>query len=420
MILTFGYLGYPEMSTELCRILSIYHYNKENYNNGGYEDLFFKVEPFYDFYLEFAKKSGDQKAYYNALKNIKHITHAQFDYASAYEPDGKVDTEKMWQEIRILFEKMEKTTLDTRDSMKAEIESNPYIIDKYKKLLFKCLYDPFTMADQYGLLDFPKPICMLNPSDKALMDAFNKLNTDLNMVETIYAYSEICYQYILKGEDELYFKYSEEFGNVLGQLEDYHGKIDYLALSALSRYLMVCLSYYENEERVAVIISGCHMITEVVCDYIGDKWKNFDYITMKLCFYPIFRAFAIEELYAGLCEEEQTFMRYDSLCRELESFYQYLDKTWIGENHIVNDQWDANRNDGRLDGVFTKERQEEYLIKTQELIDAWKDEDHTKEEYQEKYKQFLDECFPVPEEDLDRLEMIEESIFKALRGKSNG
>lgn len=420
MILTFGYLGYPEMSTELCRILSIYHYNKENYNNGGYEDLFFKVEPFYDFYLEFAKKSGDQKAYYNALKNIKHITHAQFDYASAYEPDDKVDTEKMWQEIRILFEKMEKTTLDTRDSMKAEIESNPYIIDKYKKLLFKCLYDPFTMADQYGLLDFPKPICMLNPSDKALMDAFNKLNTDLNMVETIYAYSEICYQYILKGEDELYFKYSEEFGNVLGQLEDYHGKIDYLALSALSRYLMVCLSYYENEERVAVIISGCHMITEVVCDYIGDKWKNFDYITMKLCFYPIFRAFAIEELYAGLCEEEQTFMRYDSLCRELESFYQYLDKTWIGENHIVNDQWDANRNDGRLDGVFTKERQEEYLIKTQELIDAWKDEDHTKEEYQEKYKQFLDECFPVPEEDLDRLEMIEESIFKALRGESNG
>lgn len=420
MILTFGYLGYPEMSTELCRILSIYHYNKENYNNGGYEDLFFKVEPFYDFYLEFAKKSGDQKAYYNALKNIKHITHAQFDYASAYEPDDKVDTEKMWQEIRILFEKMEKTTIDTRDSMKAEIESNPYIIDKYKKLLFRCLYDPFTMADQYGLLDFPKPICMLNPSDEALMDAINKLNTDLNMVETIYAYSEICYQYILKGEDELYFKYSEEFGNVLTHLEDYHGKIDYLALSALSRYLMVCLSYYENEERVAVIISGCHMITKVVCDYIGDKWKNFDYITMKLCFYPIFRAFAIEELYAGLCEEEQTFMRYDSLCRELESLYQYLDKTWIGENHIVNDQRDANRNDGRLDGVFTKERQAEYLLKTQELIDAWKDEDHTKEEYQEKYKQFLDECFPVPEEDLDRLEMIEESIFKALRGESNG
>ena len=423
MILTFGYLGYPEMSTELCRILSIYHYNKENYNNGGYEDLFFKVEPFYDFYLEFAKKSGDQKAYYNALKNIKHITHAQFDYASAYEPDDKVDTEKMWQEIRILFEKMEKTTIDTRDSMKAEIESNPYIIDKYKKLLFRCLYDPFTMADQYGLLDFPKPICMLNPSDEALMDAFNKLNTDLNMVETIYAYSEICYQYILKGEDELYFKYSEEFGNVLGQLEDYHGKIDYLALSALSRYLMVCLSYYENEERVAVIISGCHMITEVVCDYIGDKWKNFDYITMKLCFYPIFRAFAIELSYAALCEEEQTFMRYDSLCRELESFYQYLDKTWIGENHIVNDQRDANRNDGRLDGVFTKERQAEYLLKTQELIDAWKDEDHTKEEYQEKYKQFLDECFPLAEddsEDLDIFEMIKESIFKGSRGESNG
>lgn len=423
VILTFGHLGYPEMSTELCRILSIYHYNKENYDKGGYDDLWFKVEPFYDFYLDYAKNSNDQKAYYNALKNMKHITHAQFDYTPAYEPYNKVDTEKMWQEIRILFEKMEKTTIDTRDSMKAEIESNPYIIDKYKKLLLKCLYDPFTMNDQYGLLDFPDPICMLNPSDEALMDAFNKLNTDLNMVETIYAYSEICYQYILKGEDELYLEYSEKFGDVLTHLEDYHGKIDYLALSALSRYLLICFNYYQDKKRVAVIISGCHMITKVVCDYIGERWKNFDYITMKLCYDSILRAFAIEEIYAGLCEEEQTFMRYDSLCRELESFYQYLDKTWIGENHIVNDQRDANRNDGRLDGVFTKERQAEYLLKTQELIDAWKDEDHTKEEYQEKYKQFLDECFPFPEyysEDKTAYEVILEKVIEGLKGDSNG
>lgn len=424
LLMTFDYLGYPEMSTELCRILSIYHYNKENYDKGGSEDLGFKVDLFYDYYLDYAKKSNDQKAYYNALKNMKHITHAQFDYAPAYEPDNKVDIEKMWQEMRTLFVKMEKTTLDTRDSMKAEIESNPYIIDKYKKLLFKCLYDPFTMADQYGLLDLPEPICMLNPSDKALMNAFNKLNTDLNMVETIYAYSEICYQYILKGDDELYFQYSKEFGKVLNYLEDYHGKIDYLALSALSNYLMVCLSYYENEERVAVIISGCHMITKVVCDYVGERWKNFDYITMKLCYYPIYRAFAIELSYAVLCEEERNISYYESLCREIESFYQYLDKIWIGENHIVNDQKDANANNGRLDGVFTKERQKEYLLETQELIDVWKDEDHTKEEYQEKYKQFLDECFPFPEyysEDKNVYEMIMEKVIEEwVRGKVNG
>lgn len=103
--------------------------------------------------------------------------------------------------------------------------------------------------------------------------------------------------------------------------------------------------------------------------------------------------------------------------------YQYLDKTWIGENHIVNDQRDANRNDGRLDGVFTKERQAEYLLKTQELIDAWKDEDHTKEEYQEKYKQFLDECFPFPEyysEDKTAYEVILEKVIEGLKGDSNG
>lgn len=103
--------------------------------------------------------------------------------------------------------------------------------------------------------------------------------------------------------------------------------------------------------------------------------------------------------------------------------YQYLDKTWIGENHIVNDQKDANRNDGRLDGVFTKERQTEYLLKTQELIDAWKDEDHTKEEYQEKYKQFLDECFPFPEfysEDKDFFGVILEKLIERLKGESNG
>ena len=44
-----------------------------------------------------------------------------------------------------------------------------------------------------------------------------------------YSFSQPKKELILKGEDELYFKYSEEFGNVLGQLEDYHGKIDYLA-----------------------------------------------------------------------------------------------------------------------------------------------------------------------------------------------
>ena len=76
LLLTFDYLGYPEMSTELCRILSIYHYNKENYDKGGSEDLGFKVELFYDYYLDYAKKSNDQKAYYNALKNMKYITHA--------------------------------------------------------------------------------------------------------------------------------------------------------------------------------------------------------------------------------------------------------------------------------------------------------------------------------------------------------
>lgn len=307
--------------------------------------------------------------------------------------------------------------------MKAEIESNPYIIDKYKKLLLKCLCEPFTMADQYGFLDYPEPICMLNPSDEALMDAFNKLNTDLNMVETIYAYSEICYQYILKREDELYLEYSEKFGGVLTHLEDYYDKIDYLALSAISRYLFVCLSCSQDDDRFAVIISGCHMITKVLYDYIGDKWKNFDYITMKLCYDPILKVIYIEELYAGLCEEEHTVTYLDSLCHELESLYQYLDKTWIGENHIVNDQKDANRNDGRLDGVFTKERQTEYLLKTQELIDAWKDEDHTKEEYQEKYKQFLDECFPFPEfysEDKDFFGVILEKLIERLKGESNG
>lgn len=420
---TFDHLGYPEISTEVCRLLSLSYYNKESYDNGGAEDFLFNISSFYYYYLDYAKKSNDQKAYYNALKNIKHITHAQFDYAPAYEPDHKIDTEKMWQEIKTLFEKMEKTTLDTRDSMKAEIESNPYIIDKYKKLLLKCLCEPFTMADHYGILDFPEPICMLNPSDEALMDAFNKLNTDLNMVEIIYAYSEICYQYILKGEDELYLKYSEEFGNVLTQLENYHGKIDYLALSAISRYLLVCYSCSQDEERVAVIISGCHMITKVLYDYIGDKWKNFDYITMKLCNDSILKVTYIELLYAALCGDEHTVSYLNSLCREIESFYQYLDKTWIGENHIVNDQKDANRNDGRLDGVFTKERQAEYLLKTQELIDAWKDEDHTKEEYQEKYKQFLDECFPIPEDDLedfDIFKMIKELSLKSLRGESNG
>lgn len=420
---TFDHLGYPEISTEVCRLLSLSYYNKESYDNGGAEDFLFNISSFYYYYLDYAENSNDQKAYYYALKNMKHITHAQFDYTPAYEPDNKVDTEKMWQEIKTLFNKIENTTIETKDSMKAEIESNPYIIDKYKKLLLKCLCEPFTMADQYGFLDYPEPICMLNPSDEALMDAFNKLKTDLNMVETIYAYSEICYQYILKGEDELYLEYSEKFGDVLTHLEDYHDKIDYLALSAISRYLFVCLSCSQDDDRFAVIISGCHMITKVLYDYIGDKWKNFDYITMKLCYDPILKVIYIEELYAGLCEEEHTVTYLDSLCHELESLYQYLDKTWIGENHIVNDQKDANRNDGRLDGVFTKERQAEYLLKTQELIDAWKDEDHTKEEYQEKYKQFLDECFPFPEfysEDKGFFEVIMEKVIERLKGESNG
>ena len=58
-----------------------------------------------DYYLDYAENSNDQKAYYYALKNMKHITHAQFDYTPAYEPDNKVDTEKMWQEIKTLFNK---------------------------------------------------------------------------------------------------------------------------------------------------------------------------------------------------------------------------------------------------------------------------------------------------------------------------
>lgn len=74
--------------------------------------------------------------------------------------------------------------------------------------------------------------------------------------------------------------------------------------------------------------------------------------------------------------------------------------------------------------MFTKKRQKEYLLKTQELIDAWKDEDHTKEEYQEKYKQFLDECFPFPEyysEDKNVYEMIMEKVIEEwVRGKVNG
>ena len=398
----FDYFGYPEVGTELCRLLSMHYYNKDNFNKGGSEDEYFRIEDFYDSYLLYAEKSHDRKAYSNALKNKRLISGIQFDYSHEYHSEYDIDTEKMWHEIKVLLEKVEDTTLENRKTIETEINSNIYIPNKYKQLLISCLYEPITMFDQYGLFDESKSLYFLNYSDEVLSNSIKKLNNHLNRVEKIYAYSEICYQYIIKGDDALYLKYCDQFAEQLKNLTDYHHKFDYLSMLALQRYLDLYSSFIDfiqSEEKQVTIINGYHKIAKVIDEYVGQRWKDFDYMMMKMSYTAIARVYCIETLFNTVYGNAEESQKYYDLLLELNDVYDYLDKTWIGENHIVNEFRDAHENDGRLEEVYTKEREKAYLTKTSQLIELWKDEEHTKEEYQQKYQEYFDECFPLDEED---------------------
>lgn len=409
----FDYFGYPEVGTEVCRLLSVHYYNKDNFNKGGSQDEYFRIEEFYDSYLLYAEKSHDKKAYSNALKNKRFISGIQFDYSHEYYSECDIDTEKMWQEIKVLFEKVENATQDTRETIETTINADIYVPNKYKQLLISCLYEPITMFDQYGLFEESKSLHFLNYSDQVLSDAIKKLKNNLNMVEKIYAYSEICYQYILRGNDALYLKYCDLFAEQLRDLKDYHGKFDYLAMLALQRYLELHSSFINlipSEERQITIINGYYKIAVVIDQYMGQRWKKFDYMMMKMSYTTIAGVYCIEALFNQSYGNEEEAQKYYDLLLELNDVYDYLDKTWIGENHIVNEFRDAHANDGRLEEVYTKEREIAYLSKTSQLIELWKDEEHTKEEYQQKYQEYFDECFPIDEEEeVDFIQMLMEN-----------
>lgn len=397
--------------------------------------------------IEYSKKSTDYLMYDRNNSNVSEFYNTCEYYANEYHDqellklvkDGRVQVSKLdisyedsemekkqclssknlWKNVLEIFKKIIDADEKEKVSIKQEILSNESISEFYRQQLLKSCDLELSMFDMMRLIYlnfyFENENCCYIPSEyhgsvKILERMLEIKNDNLDALDHLFVLEEIAFQYLCMGNRDEASKYINQIVNYGKKHQEHNGKFDYLVFNAIGLFLQ---SIKFTEDSNSIIYK--RLCTYLLKDWLMTVLTQLDYYELNSLTFTLHNLFDICKFLNFTNKVQQNeWTSYVNECFNLYlSHFEYLSKIFIPENYL-------NQNDERFEDAWSEERCKEYYSKCNDLIELWKNEEHSKEDYQAKYIEYLDEVFPFPEDYgkefslndiMERFKKLNEEIF---------
>lgn len=345
------------------------------------------IEDFVYMSKELAHKYCDKELDGKISDGVTNLLGIKLDIQIDEILEGKdIETNKTWDKIEEAFNKIntykdEKELEELRKSLMKETD----IPDQYRKLLLSSVEPTITFFDaamlsetvqksQHITCDVKRLEYMLSLEEKNELLGIDEANNLL----------EICFQYMLIKNKEMVTKYIDKIIHYVENHGEYHNQLDYLLFNLIQIFLRGCTS-------IELFDEDCLRLETYMIDVWARKYMDkMDYTTMEMIKSMVF--WQVKEILSIKDEKELPVDFVNGVNNFIEKV-NYIDASFIGVAHM--DEYSD-----RIYKVYTDERKEEYEKRANELKDRWRGENHTKEEYQEKYREILDDVFPMSDEEI--------------------
>lgn len=311
------------------------------------------------------------------------------------ETGESIDATKIWDEIERLFEKVCEYDDDQLTDLRNEIMKNSVIPEEYRELLLDATAPKISFFDA-AMLDEKVNISKHVTCDiEKLEKLVEKQNIgDFKGLEEANNLLEIYFQYKLLKNHEKEAEYLSLIYKYIEENKEYHGKLNYILYNFVQMFLKGCLN-------IGIFDDECFdLAAYLVDDWAREYMDQMDYTTMEMIrMLTLLNAGEIYKLIPGEREVNldgpggKRFMKFVNGTVEFDEKCDDIDASFIGIEHM-------RECSDRLYGVYTDERRDEYARRANELKEKWHGEKHTKEEYQEKYREIFDDVFPMPDEEI--------------------
>lgn len=421
------YLKDPYYTLEILRLHCENVVTEENieYSNTSrdyinYDKNSSNVSEFYNTCEYYASEYHDQEL----LKLVKDCKIQVSKLNISYE-DNEVSKKQclspktVWKNVRELFNKIVDSDKEDKASIKQEILSNEFISEFYRQQLLDSFDLDLSMFDMARLIYlnycFEDKHCCYIPneyhgSQKILEKTLNMKNDNIDKLDHLFVLEEIAFQYLYMGNRDEANKYIDLIMEYAKTHQEHNGRFDYLVFNAIGLFLQSIVYIEEPDSN----------IYKRFCSYLLEDWlmpilNQLDYYELNSMSFMIYNLFIFcKSITFDDKAQNNKWKSYVNECLDSYLTYnKYVSKVFIPEDYL-------NPNDERFDGVWSEERCKEYRSKCNNLIELWKNEEHSEEEYQAKYTEYLDEIFPFPEDYgkeysfndiLSRLKELNEEIF---------
>lgn len=333
---------------------------------------------------------------YHDYQLVEIVNHAraklgdiQVDYNDEdSEGETCLDVDRLWQEVRKFHDLILTCGEEGKDELIQQIQTSQYLSPFYRNELIKACDSHVHALDMILLKDVESGMNL--SADIEELEQLIKLDEKggLDRITQMLVYVEIIFQSVLSDNYNHIKTYMQKMLDYITSHQEYHGHFDYPIFNAYG--CLIDALYHAEKLSYAMLPLNDFVVSGWLMDHIDvmnyQEISMIQYYLQNACL-PIF---GIDNPYSydGALDAEEK----NHILQHILERIDFVTTTFIPEDYLIKDGW-------RLEGIYTEEKKDEYLRKCNELIEQWRDEDHSREEYLEQYQAYFDEIFPEEETD---------------------